>query len=648
MTSMATRTYRADVDGLRGVAIVLVLLFHGTKICPGGFIGVDVFFTISGFLITGLLLDEQQRRGGVRVVDFWIRRIRRLLPAATLMVLATLVAGFVIMFPEDYDALAKSAVAQQLFSSNVYFWRKSGYFDSSAELKPLLHTWSLAVEEQFYVAYPLLLMLLGRLPRHVMAASLLILAAISLGISDWGVRAYPQMAFYLLPSRAWEILLGGLICFAPPRLNTRAANLLAGIGLLGILFSAWAFNTQTPFPGRAVLLPCVGTALLIYANSWTKTWAARVLETQPLVFVGLISYSLYHWHWPLLSFLAYLRCGTSLDNVSSGVALALSVVLAVISWRYVETPFRRKDMFPEANRLLIAAAAAVSMVLVASAAIVMRHGVPERIRPQAIAYASTKQRDSRAWPPQNVTIEEIKTGRLPRFGAETGDITCLVWGDSHARRLIPGIDAACKTHGVRGFDATHPGTAPILDFFSITPHGLNDRAPAFNRAVVDFALARQIDVVFVSCIWSKHARTPLFESRLRKTIGECADAGIEVVIVRDVAAFKNHADPTMQLALAVQLGSDVSSFGVPLTDYLKRNERPNKILDSLVADNVSVFDPSPAFVDDTGLWRAEYGGDSMYSDDHHLSVAGSLRLQPLFEALFDRLLPLAEQPEDAP
>ena len=212
---MATRTYRPDVDGLRGVAIVLVLLFHGTKICPGGFIGVDVFFTISGFLITGLLLDEQQR-GGIRIVDFWIRRVRRLLPAATLMVLATLVAGFFIMFPEDYDALAKSAVAQQLFSSNVYFWRKAEYFDGSAELKPLLHTWSLAVEEQFYVAYPLLLMLLGRLPRHIMAASLLMMAAASLGISDWGVRAYPQMAFYLLPSRAWEILLGGLICFAPP------------------------------------------------------------------------------------------------------------------------------------------------------------------------------------------------------------------------------------------------------------------------------------------------------------------------------------------------------------------------------------------------------------------------------------------------
>jgi hypothetical protein len=395
-------------------------------------------------------------------------------------------------------------------------------------------------------------------------------------------------------------------------------------------------------------VPCVSTALLIYANSRTKTWAGRILETQPVVFVGLISYSLYLWHWPLLSFLAYLRCGASLDNLSSGVALVLSAVLAVISWKYVETPFRRKDMFPEANRLLIAAVAAVSMVITVSFAIVMRHGLPERISPQAIAYASTKQRDSRAWPPQNVTIEEIKTGRLPRFGAETGDITCLVWGDSHARRLIPGIDAACKTHGVRGFDATHPGTAPILDFFSITPHGLNDRAPAFNRAVVDFALARHIDIVFVSCIWSRHARTPLFESCLRKTIRECADAGINVVIVRDVAAFTNHADPTMQLALAVQLGSDVSSFGVPLTDYLKKNERPNKILDSLVADNVSVFDPSPAFVDDTGLWRAEHGGDSMYSDDHHLSVAGSLRLQPLFEALLDRLLPPAEQSEYAP
>jgi peptidoglycan/LPS O-acetylase OafA/YrhL len=653
MTSMATRTYRADIDGLRAVAIVLVLLFHGTKSCPGGFIGVDVFFVISGFLITGLLLDDQQRWGGIRVVDFWIRRVRRLLPAASLMVVATLIAGFFIMFPNDYEALAQSAAAQQLFVSNVYFWRQSAYFDSSVEFKPLLHTWSLAVEEQFYVAYPLLLMLLGRLPRHIMAASLLMMAAVSLGISDWGVRAYPQMAFYLLPSRAWEMLLGGLLCFAPipQRRPALFANLLAGIGLLGILLAAWAFSKETPFPGRAALLPCIGTALLIYANSWTKTWAGRVLETQPVVFVGVISYSLYLWHWPLLSFLAYLRCGGPADETSRGIALAASFVLAVVSWRFIELPFRRKDVLPETKGLLIAAFVAVSILLTSSLAIVRLRGLPQRISPQADAYARAKERDRGSPVSQSlfksVTIKQATEGRLPGFGEKDAAATCLVWGDSHAMAIVPGIDAACKTRGIRGVQATASATAPIVDFYAMTQHGLNERAPVFSRAVANFAVAKRVDIVFLSGRWRIYASQPNFEPCLGRTIKELSDAGICVVIIRDIAEFR-YGNPTTQLAMAVQLGRDVTRVGVRLADHLRANDRCNALFDRFAGNNVSVFDPAPAFVDETGLWRAEYGGESMYIDDHHLSIAGSLRLQPLFEALFDRLLPPAEHSEDAP
>ena len=303
------RTYRADIDGLRAVAIVLVVLFHATSRCPGGFIGVDVFFVISGFLITALLLDEQ-RRDRFRLGEFWIRRVRRLLPAAVVMVSATLIAGFWFMLPEHYEDLAKSAIAQQLLVSNVHFMRKSGYFDGSAELMPLLHTWSLAVEEQFYVGYPPLLLLLGRLPRRMMVAALVVLAAVSFAVSDWGVRTHPEATFYLLPTRAWEILIGGLICFAPmPRHRSAwVANLLAGLGMSGILLSAWLFNAVTPFPGRAALLPCLATAMVIYANSLTTTLVGRFLQMRPVVFVGLVSYSLYLWHWPILSFLRYLRC----------------------------------------------------------------------------------------------------------------------------------------------------------------------------------------------------------------------------------------------------------------------------------------------------------------------------------------------------
>jgi peptidoglycan/LPS O-acetylase OafA/YrhL len=634
MEPMMARTYRADIDGLRAVAIGLVVLFHATSRCPGGFVGVDVFFTISGFLITGLLLDEQ-RRDHFRLGEFWIRRVRRLLPAAVVMVSATLVAGFWFMLPEHYEDLAKSAIAQQLLVSNVHFMGKSGYFDGSADLMPLLHTWSLAVEEQFYIGYPLLLLLLGRLPRQLMVAALVAIAGISFGVSDWGVRTHPQATFYLLPTRAWEILIGGLICFAPMPQHRSAwvANLLAGLGLSGILLPAWLFTAATPFPGRAALLPCLATAMVIYANSLTTTWVGRLLQMRPVVFVGLVSYSLYLWHWPILSFLRYLRCDEPSSTLLRGGAVAVSFILAVVTWKYVELPFRRKDVLPQAKGLLVAAVAAIAVVLASSFAIVAFHGLPRRFDPLALSFAAAAH-DDKSYR-RTVTLESLQQGKLPVFGSADAAVTCLVWGDSHAMSLVPGIDAACKTHGVRGFQVTNHSTAPLLDFVARERLGLNERAPAFNRAVVDHAVTEHIDVVFIIGYWVSYADRPGFEAALRKTVHELAEAGIHVVLVRDVARFPY--DPNMKLSMAVRLGRDVAKVGVADANYRRINNRWNDLFDQLAGDNVSVIDLSPAFVDETGLWRAEQGGVSTYCDHDHLTTAGSLRTQPLFEAFFDGL-----------
>jgi len=248
---------------------------------------------------------------------------------------------------------------------------------------------------------------------------------------------------------------------------------------------------------------------------------------------------------------------------------------------------------------------------------------------------------------KKVTINQATEGRLPVFGEKAADATCLVWGDSHAMALVPGIDAACKTRGIRGFQATASATAPILDFYAMTQHGLNELAPAFSRAVVNFAVEKRVDIIFLSGRWKIYASQPKFAACLGRTIEELSTAGIYVVIIRDIAEFR-HGNPTVQLAMAVQLSRDVTRVGMPLADHLRANERCNALFDRIAGNTASVFDPAPAFVDEKGLWRAEYGGESMYIDDHHLSIAGSLRLQPLFEALFDRLLPPAEQSEDVP
>ena len=297
--------YRADVDGLRAVAVIMVLLFHADIGMLGGYVGVDVFFVISGFLITGLIL-KQQRSGTFSLLQFWGRRIRRIIPASTLVGVVCLLAG-TLLLPADFSELAKSLTAQQLMVSNIYFWKASDYFGGTAEVMPLLHTWSLAVEEQFYLGYPLVLIVLYRWSTRTAVAVLFAMAAVSLIIAEWGVWHHPTATFYLLPPRACELLLGGLLvyCPEPHRIGQTWRELGSWIGLALVVFAGVGYSTDTSFPGLTAMVPCVGTGLIIYLNTLQPTRLARILSLRPVVFIGMISYSLYLWHWPLFAFTCY-------------------------------------------------------------------------------------------------------------------------------------------------------------------------------------------------------------------------------------------------------------------------------------------------------------------------------------------------------
>ncbi len=629
--------YRPDVDGLRAVAVLLVLFFHAGLGFPGGFVGVDVFFVISGFLITGLLLKEQQDER-FRLSHFWIRRIRRILPVSMFIVITTLIVGFIVLLPSDYEALATSAIAQQLMLSNVYFWRNTGYFGGEADLKPLLHTWSLGVEEQFYIGYPFVIVLLSRFSRKAMLSSLVAISALSFTLSVWGVYRYPSATFYLLPTRAWELLLGGILCFAPKSRHPTsfAPNILSGIGLAGILATALCYTSTTRFPGLAALLPCAATALIIYANTDAVTWVGRFLSAKPVVFVGLISYSLYLWHWPILSFIRHLNCGAKPDLSIRVLALAASVCLASLTLRYIETPFRKRYIFAETKKLLLATASAASLLLLFSTTIIFCEGWPQRFDQRAIAYASAK--NSMGFRTE-VNVEQVRAGDVPKFGAtpDSHHHKCLVWGDSHAMALMSGIDAACKSHHIRGLAACHSATAPMLDCYVMDRFGLSERALDFNQAIVEFAISEQVDVCIIAAVWSTYHKHPDFERGLVNTVLKLKAAGIPVAIVRDVAIFRD--DVPLTLSMAVRHGQDVEKIGVPFDEYLKKNDLCHAVFDRLAAANPSltIIDPSSRFVDEARLWRAEYSGESMYRDYHHLSVQGALRCQLLFEKLFDEL-----------
>ncbi|HPO71987.1 MAG TPA: acyltransferase, partial [Armatimonadota bacterium] len=295
--------YRPEVDGLRAVAILSVLFYHAGFGCHGGYVGVDVFFVISGFLITSLIWNDLEA-GRFTFAQFWERRARRIVPASVVVMAVVVAAGLFLLLPPDLEALGRAAASQAAFGANIYYWRTTGYFGGNTDEMPLLHTWSLAVEEQFYFIVPFILWGMFRFPalrsRPAVLSVLLAGFVISFATSVWGVHYRRDATFYLLPTRAWELLLGALVAFLPvsPRHLARghAREFVAIAGMLLILFAVFTYSPETLFPGPAAIPPCLGTALVIWANQRrdgdVPTFLGKALSVRPLVFIGLISYSL--------------------------------------------------------------------------------------------------------------------------------------------------------------------------------------------------------------------------------------------------------------------------------------------------------------------------------------------------------------------
>ncbi len=339
-------TYRREIDGLRALAVLPVMLFHaGVDAVRGGFVGVDVFFVISGYLITSIILHERAA-GTFTLTGFYERRARRILPALFTVMVACLPFTYWWLLPGDLAAFGKSLVAVSTFVSNISFWKESGYFATTTELKPLLHTWSLAVEEQYYVLFPLSLLILWRfLTTRWIVAVFAVVAVVSFGLAQWGAYHQPEATFYLLPTRAWELLIGVMVAFylfdrqiAVPTAVCQAGSLL-GFGLL--TSAVFLFDTHTPFPSVYALVPTIGTACLILFAT-PLTWAGKVLGHPAFVGIGLISYSAYLWHQPLLAFARH-RESEPAQAVLIGLVL-VALFLAFLTWNFIERPCRNRQM----------------------------------------------------------------------------------------------------------------------------------------------------------------------------------------------------------------------------------------------------------------------------------------------------------------
>jgi len=500
--------YRKDIDGLRALAILPVVLFHlETPRLSGGFVGVDIFFVISGFLITGIIHAEI-REHRFSYAGFFERRIRRLLPALTLMMGICGVVAWFLLMPTDFRGYSEALAATTLFLANLYFWKKTDYFGDPVENIPLLHTWSLSVEEQFYILFPPLLILLARYASRHLNWVLCGLFLLSLYAAQRTLGTQPESAFYLVHLRAWEFLAGALLATGLIPASTRQSvrDAASIIGLTLVLLSLVLLDKDSSFPGVTALPAVLGAALIIHAGMGGDALAGRWLSCKPMVFFGLISYSLYLWHWPIYVFFRYYLI-EPLTPVQLGIVFLISTGVAWASWRYVEAPFRRRG--PRIGIKVFPVAAGVSMLLLLlSLPGIVSKGIPSRLPDEiaAIAGVAKEKMPYRSACFGLPTVDKKSAHEECALGG-TGDPEFVLWGDSYALSLAHGADLAASEIGATGRFFGRSLCPPALGVRNYRASKVVCRE--FNAAVADYIHAHpSVRHVILAGNWPRYLVAP--------------------------------------------------------------------------------------------------------------------------------------------
>ena len=610
--------YRADIDGLRAVAVLSVLVFHAFPAwLPGGFVGVDVFFVISGYLISGVLFQHPTRQAA-DLLDFYVRRVRRIYPALAVVMLSVLVLGWFTLLADEYDHVGKHMAGGAAFVANWVLWSESGYFDQTSTLKPLLHLWSLGIEEQFYLVWPLALMLAARFRWPLGTFTMLLLLA-SLGWNLWSHESRAVDAFYLPWARCWELLAGAWLAHAMGPQSWRPkpiwAQYMAPVGLLLVVL-AWALlDEASAFPGWWALMPVLGAVLIIAAGP--ETWLNRhVLSHRVLVGVGLISYPLYLWHWPLISWL-HITEGQTPPTAWLWAALGASFILAYTTWRWVERPLRFGQ---QGNRVAWGLFIAVASLGLAGALVYQQQGFPQRAAAQVkVVYQGDHghtafnewltQHTVPCTPEHLYANAETWEGHVRCRQSRLGPVDVALVGDSHAEHLFPGL--------VQQYPQLN-----IAYYFKIGPAVLGNRK--FDAIFEHLAQTPSIQHVVLTMFWERRLGgvrpNTQFEPLLLKTLAHLQTPGRTLTLTTGVPHFD--FDPDLcRLQRPHLSGARARCTGSPAVHPMIQ-----QALEKAQAEGAQLFDTRAFFCETPercSMLKDQY---ILFRDDNHLNIHGSQAL----------------------
>jgi peptidoglycan/LPS O-acetylase OafA/YrhL len=639
--------YRPEIDGLRGVAVLAVLLYHAhVPACGGGYLGVDVFFVISGYLITQLLERSSGSRDPRLLGEFLLRRARRVLPALYVLLPATAIGAIVIFLPADLIRFGRSLLLAPLFLGNVGAWLDGGYFDPGWRFTPLRHLWSIGVEEQFYLIFPIFLFGIAQLTpkwRPGVVAGLIVL---SLLLSIWAAGRWPLQNYYLLPTRGWELLTGVFLAITPQLASggRRTAQIMSMLALALLTLLMWQARFEH-FPSLATAAACASTAILIATNTQAVTVAGRILSLRPVLFTGLISYSLYLWHAPILAYFSYYNVQDF--GVGARVSmLTLIYVVAALSWRYVECPLRRQSLARTARLLLSVGIPSTAVLALCGFWLMRSDGMPQRF---AITVLQNSTEETTLSPETrrclSLPSEEISAGKLCAFGPE--DATApkvVVWGDSHAQALLGTYRYFADAYHLRIYFAVKGACWPLLGAEAgAAGYYWHDRCVIFNRAVARAIAVLRPQRVILNSYWldTSHSAGPEFVrnllhpasivvSGIERTLSAVNSAGASACAVLTVPGYPYPIPYALTMAKRRHL--DVSLLGLPRGDAFAQYQTVEDELRSFARiQRLAVVDLKDALCRGARCLVSTEAGGALYQDANHLSPAAGPLVNPVVE-----------------